>query len=164
MRPWMFLPALALLTACAALPRADSVRPGDSSAQVRERLGAPVAERRTASGELAWYYTTSPTGFETWRVLFGPGGAVTEYRQVLIIENFEWMRSGVTRDDVLDRVGPPMQRMSFAGTNTEAWTYRWLFGTFEMIGEPVFDATTGKAKYVGIFRDPAFSSMPGSQR
>ena len=165
MRNVMNVIAAAVLAAgCAAMPRADSVRAGDSQAQVRERLGVPSEERKLASGESAWYYVTGPSGFETWRVVFAPGGGVKEYRQVLDMGSFEWMRSGATRDQVLDRVGPPMERMGFRGTGTEAWSYRWRDGTLEMIGEPVFDQKTGKVVLVGIYRDPAYSSTVGSQR
>ena len=159
LRPLILAAALAL-TACAAMPRPDSVRAGDSQAQVRARLGAPGYERTLPGGSSAWYYMTGPSGFETWRVVFGPGGAVTEYVQVLSAANFAWMREGATREEVLDRVGPPMERMSFRGTATDAWTYRWRDGTYEMIAQPVFDAATGAVQYVGIFRDPAYSSMP----
>lgn len=160
MRRFLLLLLIATLAACAAVPRPDSVRVGDAQAQVRERLGAPSVERTLADGRTAWYYVTGPSGFETWRVVFGPGGAAAEYAQVLTAANFEWMREGATREQVLDRVGPPMERMSFRGTATEAWTYRWRDVTLEMIGQPVFDAPSGVVKYVGIFRDPAYSSMP----
>jgi outer membrane protein assembly factor BamE (lipoprotein component of BamABCDE complex) len=160
MRPSLLLVLVATLAACAAVPRADSVRLGDSQAQVRERLGAPSVERTLADGQLAWYYVTGPSGFETWRVVFGPGGAVAEYRQVLTAANFEWMRGGATREAILDRMGPPMERMGFWRTGTETWTYRWRDVTLEMIGQPVFEAQTGVVKYVGIFRDPAYESMP----
>jgi outer membrane protein assembly factor BamE (lipoprotein component of BamABCDE complex) len=156
----VLLVTIVALAACAAIPRRDSVRAGESQAQVRERLGAPGAERKLAGGNVAWYYMTGPSGFETWRVVFAPGGTVAEYAQVLTAANFEWMRDGANREEVLDRVGPPMERMSFRRTDTEAWTYRWRFGTFEMIGQPVFDAHSGAVKYVGIFRDPAFAATP----
>ena len=160
----LILAAALALAACAAIPRPGSVRAGESQAQVRERLGAPGAERKLAGGNLAWYYMTGPSGFETWRVVFGPGGTVTEYAQVLTAANFAWMREGATREEVLDRVGPPMEQMSFWRTATDAWTYRWRDGTYEMIAQPVFDAASGAVKYVGIFRDPAYSSMPSSFR
>jgi len=163
LRP-LILAAALLLAACAAMPRPDSVRVGESQAQVRERLGAPGAERQLAGGNLAWYYTTGPSGFETWRVVFGPGGAVTEYAQVLTAANFAWVREGANREEVLDRIGPPMERMSFRGTTTDAWTYRWRDGTYEMIAQPVFDAGSGAVKHVGIFRDPAYASTPSGVR
>lgn len=148
------------LAACAAAPRPDSVRAGDSQAQVRERLGAPATTRTLPDGRTAWYYVTGPSGFETWRVVVGPNGTVVEYAQVLTAANFEWMRQGATREEVLDRMGPPMERMSFWRTGTETWTYRWRDVTLEMIGQPVFDAQSGAVKFVGIFRDPAYESTP----
>jgi len=57
-----------------------------------------------------------------------------------------------------------MERMSFPRTATETWTYRWRDVTFEMIGQPVFDARTGVVQYVGIFRDPAYASTPSGLR
>jgi outer membrane protein assembly factor BamE (lipoprotein component of BamABCDE complex) len=164
LRQLLLLAATLVLAACAAIPRADSVRVGDSQAQVRGRLGAPGAARTLADGRAAWYYLTGPSGFETWRVVFGPGDTVSEYAQVLTATNFEWMRQGANREEVLDRVGPPMERMSFHRTATEAWTYRWRDVTLEMIADAVFDAQSGKVKYVGIYRDPAYSSMPSTNR
>jgi outer membrane protein assembly factor BamE (lipoprotein component of BamABCDE complex) len=160
----LIFPAIVLLAACASNPAADSVRVGDSQAQVRQRLGVPGVERTLSGGVLAWYYPTGPSGFETWRVVFAPGGTVAEYAQVLTAANFLWLREGATRDEALDRMGPPMERMSFWRTGTEAWTYRWRDVTFEMIGQPVFDEKTGAVQYVGIFRDPAYASTPSGLR
>jgi outer membrane protein assembly factor BamE (lipoprotein component of BamABCDE complex) len=160
-----FAPAVALgaaLSACAIIPPdATSIPPGASRDQVQASLGKPVTTRTLPDGRTAWYYPTGPSGFTTWRVVFGPGGSAAEYLQVLTRGNFEWMREGATREEVLDRVGPPMQSMRFGATGTEAWTYRWRDTTLEMIAEPVFDSATGRVKYVGIFRDPAFSSTMG---
>jgi hypothetical protein len=163
LRPLVLAAALSL-AACAAIPRHDSVRAGESQAQVRERLGAPAAERKLAGGNLAWYYPTGPSGFETWRVVYAPGGVVSEYAQVLTPANFVWLREGANREAALDRLGPPMQRMGFWRTATDTWTYRWLDGTFEMIADAVFDAGSGELKYVGIFRDPAYASTPSGVR
>lgn len=156
----------AALSACAIVPPdARSIPPGASRDQVQATLGKPVAARTLPDGRTAWYYPTAPSGSTTWRVVFGAGGNAAEYAQVLTRENFEWMREGATREEVLDRVGPPMQAMRFGATGTEAWTYRWRDATLEMIAEPVFDSASGRVKYVGIFRDPAFSStMSGGMR
>jgi outer membrane protein assembly factor BamE (lipoprotein component of BamABCDE complex) len=163
-RPLVLLVTIVALAACAQTPRRDSVRVGDSPAQVRERLGTPGAERKLAGENLAWYYMTGPSGFETWRVVFGSDGAVTDYAQVLTAANFLWLRDGANREEALDRLGPPMQRMGFRGTATDSWTYRWLDGTFEMISDAVFDAQSGAVKYVGIYRDPAYASTPSGFR
>jgi outer membrane protein assembly factor BamE (lipoprotein component of BamABCDE complex) len=149
--------ALALAGCASVAPRPTSIHTGDGEGQVRAKLGAPAMERKLATGATAWYYATGPSGFFTWRVVFSPAGAVTDYTQVLTAKNFSALGQGATREAVLDQFGPPMERMSFPRTATEAWTYRWMDGTLEMIADAVFDATGG-LKHVALYRDPAFSS------
>lgn len=147
-----------VLAGCASLvPGPASVHVGDAQAQVREKLGAPAAERKLATGGAAWYYATGPSGFYTWRAVFNPAGAVTEYAQVLTAKNFSAVGQGTTRDAVLDQFGPPMERMGFPRSATEVWTYRWMDGTLEMIADAVFDAKGGLT-HIALYRDPAFSS------
>jgi hypothetical protein len=161
-RSWSVFALLALV-GC-AMPGPHSVRVGDSQAAVRGQLGAPAVERKLAGGNVAWYYPTGPSGFETWRVVFNAGGEASEYAQVLTAKTFVAMRDGVTRDAALDLVGPPMQRMAFPLSETEALTYRWRDGTLEMIADVVFDQRTGSLKYIGIYRDPAYASPPHTPR
>jgi hypothetical protein len=151
-----------VVVGCGAIQTDRSVSVGEGQPQVRAKLGAPRAERKLADGQQAWYYPTGPSGFYTWRVVFGPEGQVLHYAQVLTAQNFIAMRDGTTREEVLNRVGPPMQRMDFARTGTEAMTYRWLDGTLEMIADVVLDTASNNVKYVAIYRDPAFTSTPSS--
>ena len=146
------------ITACASNPGPKSVAVGQSPDDVRARLGAPAAERKLPSGQGAWYYTTAPSGFFTWRVVFGADGRVAEYAQVLTRENFIALPKEASRDTVLDKLGPPMERMNFARTATETWTYRWKAGTFEMLAEVTFGAGAGGLRQVSMQRDPAFAS------
>lgn len=149
--------AAAVLAACAAMPPgASSVAVGDRPAQVQAKLGAPKLERKLASGATAWYFPTGPSGFYTWRVVFDPAGVATEYGQVLTAKNFASFAQGAPPDALLDRLGPPMERMTFALSKTEAWTYRWMDGTLEMIADVVFDP--GGLRHIALYRDPAFSS------
>lgn len=156
---WTLLATL-VLAGCVAIPGPSSVRTGDSTGQVRARLGAPAAERTLGSGDVAWYYVTGPSGFDTWRVVFGRDGAVSEYAQVLTARNFTALREAITRDAALDLLGPPMQRMTFARTATETWSYRWRDVTLEMIADVVFEARSGAVRDVWLYRDPAYSSTP----
>jgi len=65
---------------------------------------------------------------------------------------------GDSQEAVRNRLGPPMERMNFRRTSTEAWTYRWKDGTLEMIANVVFGAGSGGLVQVMQERDPAFSS------
>jgi hypothetical protein len=149
------------ITACAGLPGPSSVRIGETQGDVAARLGKPAAERTLPSGGTAWYYPTGPSGFFTYRAIFGSGGTVTEYDQVLTRERLQALPEGATENAVLDALGPPMQRMTFARTDTEVWSYRWLEGTFEMIAEATFNTRKGGLMQVTTFRDPAFTESVG---
>lgn len=146
------------LAGCAGMPGPTSVRTGEAQDAVRAQLGAPATERKLASGESAWYYATGPSSYYTWRVVFGSNGRVTEYTQVLTMQNFFALQEGATRDAVLDRLGPPMERMSFTNTGTEVWTYRYLDGTFQMLADVTFGAGAGTFRQVTTFLDPAYHS------
>lgn len=147
-----------VLAGCASFPGPTSISTGEAQDAVRARLGAPAVERKLASGEAAWYYVTGPSSYYTWRAVFGSNGRVTEYAQVLTMQNFLALQQGATRDVLLDRLGPPMERMSFANTGTEVWTYRWLDGTFQMIANVTIASKAGTFTQVSMFRDPAYTS------
>lgn len=154
-RGWTMLVGALALVGC-AIPNAGSVRPGETPPQVRAKLGAPYVERKIASGDIAWYYISDSY---TWRVVFGRDGAVSEYAQVMTLENFMRLRQvGANRDGMYDLVGPPLQRMAFARTGSEAWTYRWRDMTIPSVTDAVFDARTGELRYMGIYWDPAYIS------
>lgn len=145
------------LSACAAFPGVQSVRNGETQSDVRAKLGAPSVERKLVSGDTAWYYVTGPSSFFTYRVVFGSGGSVTDYTQVLTRKGFMALPQGATQAAVLDALGPPMEDMTFARTATEVWTYRWLEGTFEMLADAVFDTRNGALSHIVVTRDPMFS-------
>jgi len=155
------MPALLLALAiagCAAIPETSSVNVGESADAVRAKLGTPPAERKLSAGQSAWYYTSAPSGWVTWRVVFGAGGRVVEYAQVLTQQNFLALQKDDSRDMVLDRLGPPMERMTFARSATETWTYRWMDGTLEMLADITFGGGTAGLRQVALRRDPAFTS------
>jgi len=160
MKPLLSLCLVLAIAGCATNPTPKSVAVGQSPEEVRAKLGAPAIERKLPSGQSAWYYTTAPSGFFTWRAVFGANGRVSEYAQVLTRQNFQALPKEASRDAVLDRLGPPMEKMNFARTATETWTYRWKDGTFEMLAEITFGAGAGGLQQISLVRDPAFASPP----
>lgn len=147
------------IAGCASTLGPDSIRAGESPNEVRAKSGPPATERKLPSGQSAWYYTTAPSGYFTWRVVFGADGRVGEYTQVLTRQNFFALPNGASRDVVLDRLGPPMERMKFPNSATETWTYRWLDGTFQMLANLTFGA--GGLEQASLIHDPAFTA-PGT--
>lgn len=145
-----------VLSGCAYFLGPNSIRTGESQSEVRAKYGAPAVERRLPSGETAWYYVTGPSSFFTYRVVFGGDGSVKSYSQVLNRQDFMALPEGATRSAVLDELGPPMERMTFARTATEVWTYRWLDGTFEMLADAEFKEG-GDLRQIVLVRDPMFT-------
>lgn len=145
------------IAGCATNPTTASAHAGQSSEEVRAKLGAPAAERKLPSGQSAWYYVTAPSGWVTWRAVFGRDGRVAEYAQVLTRENLQAVPPAASRDAVLDRLGPPMERMTFERTATETWTYRWLDGTLEMLADVTFGSGDKGVVQIALRRDPAFT-------
>lgn len=145
------------VSGCAAFPGPGSIQIGETQSAVRAKLGTPAAERKLGSGNAAWYYITGPSGFDTYRVVFGTSGAVADYSQILTMQNFMTVPQGATKNTVLDELGPPMEEMSFQRTRTQAWTYRWMDGTFEMLADAEFDLDKGTLNKIVVRRDPAFT-------
>lgn len=147
-----------VLAGCASIPGPTSIQTGEAQDAVRARLGPPAMERKLASGATAWYYVTGPSSYFTWRAVIGSNGRVTEYAQVLNMQNFLALQEGAPRDMILDRLGPPMERMTFSNTGTEVWTYRWLDGTFQMIADLTIASAAGTFTQMALIRDPAYTS------
>jgi outer membrane protein assembly factor BamE (lipoprotein component of BamABCDE complex) len=160
MKSFLILCLALAIAGCASMLGPNSVRVGESPDQVRTKFGPPASERKLPSGQNAWYYTTAPSGYFTWRAVFGADGRVSEYSQVLTSQNFYSFPTGASRDQVLDLLGPPEQRMSFERTHTESWTYRFMNGTFYWIANLTFGAGTRGLESVALNQDPAFTS-PG---
>ena len=145
-----------VLAGCAHYPSATAVHAGESQSEVRARLGAPATERKLPNGDTAWYYVTGPSGYYTYRVVYGSDGRVKQYSQVLTEKDFLALPEGASPDAVLDRLGPPMDTMSFARSDTKTWTWRWIDGTQQMLA----DATFGARGLLNLstYPDPAFNS------
>lgn len=118
--------AVALLAGCAAL--APPPQPGQSEAQVQQRLGAPTARYALAGGATRLEFATGPFGRETWMVDLDAGGRVTAAAQVLEagrLAAFQARAPGLTRDELLRELGRPGERRG-ARLGGETWSWRYV--------------------------------------
>ena len=128
---------LAAVTACAAhVPRA--VAPGMPAQEVRERLGAPVAERQVPGHGAYWDYPREPYAY--YRVLLSPDGRVREVRNLFTEENFRRIQAGMTAGEVEALAGIPSAygRQKYAN-GTRSWTYRYHDLGIAKLQHVVFD-------------------------
>jgi hypothetical protein len=114
------------LVSCASYD-GRSLIPGKSTEAEVEALMGPSADRRSGpNGETIRYYSRLPFGRVIFAARFGPDGRLKALEQRLIEDNFERLKSGVSRaDDVRELLGPPYRIEQFPRMQREIWTYQW---------------------------------------
>jgi outer membrane protein assembly factor BamE (lipoprotein component of BamABCDE complex) len=114
-----------LLAAACAVFDARSLQPGTPEAQVRAAMGTPALDLPSPDGSRRLVYPKGPLGTQTFMADVDGNGALIGVHQALTDDVFNGIRPGMTRDDILRRIGPPGETMRFAGTQTESWDYRY---------------------------------------
>src|SRR5262249_60441994 len=102
-----------------------ALRPGASADEVRRTLGPPALELANPDGSRQLAY---PKGYYTGQTIMvhvGQDGLVKGSEQVLDEDHFYRIVPGLTRDDVLRPLGPPLETMEFARLQQVAWDYRY---------------------------------------
>jgi hypothetical protein len=118
---------LALLAAGCASYDGRGLRPGVSSeAEVRGLMGPPAIEVAGDDGGKRLAYPRGPLGTQTFMAEVGRDGTLQSIRQVLNDDTFNGIRPGLTREDILRRIGPPGETMQFSLSGNTAWDYRFV--------------------------------------
>ena len=115
--------AAALLAGCAAYGPGE-LKVGDAAARVEASMGAPTLRLPQADGTRL-VYARGPEGQHTWMVDLDREGRVLRWHQALSEAAFEALPKGLTRDEVLFRLGPPARRTPLHLTGGEFWSYRY---------------------------------------
>ena len=113
------------LSACAAYD-GSGLRPGVSSAEeVVRTMGPPALELANPDGSKSLAYPKGYFSGQTFMVRVGRDGLVQRVEQVLNEDHFYRIVPGITRDDVLRTIGPPIEVMDFERLQQTAWDYRY---------------------------------------
>ena len=100
------------------------VTPGASAIDVESRMGKPIAQGVLPNGEKYWDYTLQPMGYHNYRVTFDPSERVHAVQDLLTKDNIARLVPSMSREQVLDIVGPSRQPEQYAnGTNSLSWRY-----------------------------------------
>jgi hypothetical protein len=103
----------------AALP------PGASIGEATRTLGEPTGEYTLPSGGKRLEFARGPFGKHTWMLDFDASGALKTTTQVLTEANFNAVRAGMSRDEVLLAIGRPSQAWPLAFQRQTVWSYRY---------------------------------------
>jgi hypothetical protein len=141
------------LAGCASLD--GLVARQSTQADVRARLGAPTDIRKDSSGDELWDYVRGPEGNQTHRVRIGADGRVKAVTQLITEERLMSVAPGkTTRDEVLDLLGRPSERM-MTGVG-EAWSWRYRLNGLPGYLVVAFNSN-GTARERMVLIDPANS-------
>jgi len=111
---------LLLLGGCAV-----PLQPGDDADTVRQKLGVPAATYALPDGQTRWAYPTSPFGRHTTMVTLDAAGRVLRWEEALTEANFNALGAGLTKQQVLERLGPPARVWAVRYHDQTVWTYRY---------------------------------------
>lgn len=159
MRKLLWIALLCAVAGCASTV-GSSVRPGMTQADVTRVAGKPFAEGRLPGGEPYWDYTLQPSGYYTWRVVFGPDGAVREVRNLMTQQNFLNLKPGMTEPEVVGVLGPARMRERY-WLGTYSISYRFMEASTFMLMTAEF-SRDGRLTTYHSQPDPAIYSTPSS--
>jgi len=123
----LLVAACALALAGCATNVGSRVHPGMTQAEVMSVGGKPASERKLAGGETAWDYTLQPSGYFTWRVVFGGDGRVRAVDNLTTYENSLKIVPGMTEAEVQTIMGPTFLREKYWQGNYSIG-YRYMDG------------------------------------
>jgi hypothetical protein len=113
-----------LLSACAGYGPGD-LRPGQSEAEVRARMGEPTGRYPLPDGGSRIEYARGPMGQHTYMIDVDGAGRVRGWEQVLTEVRFDALPIGAAQAEVRNRFGrPSVAHVGWRGVG-EVWSYRY---------------------------------------
>ena len=118
--------ALGVVLAACASYAGYGLQPGTSTEDdVRRVMGAPALVFDTRDGGRELIYPRGPMGNETYIAFVAQGGSLEAIRQVLNDGTFDALPLGLSEEDVLRRLGPPRDGMSYSMSRTHSWDWKY---------------------------------------
>ena len=89
-------------------------------------MGPPMARYATPAGGERLEFWRGPYGRHTFMVEFDAQDRMLGWEQVLIEVNFYALRYGMTKDEVLYRIGHPSETQFLTWQQQQLWSYRYV--------------------------------------
>ena len=114
--------AAALLAAACATPASFVGRP----AAELGALGRPIGDFPNPDGSRTLAFSPGYYSGLTYMAEVDPAGTVRAVRQALVEESFQQVVPGMSREEVLRLIGPPLDAMDFTRQREISWEYRFM--------------------------------------
>jgi len=112
------------LSACAGYSP-SGLPAGTPQAQVIERMGPPTGRYALAPSGERLEFARGPMGKHTYMVDFDADLRLLRWEQVLTEKNFYALQIGMSRDEVLRRIGHPSNVRFLSRQQHQLWSYRY---------------------------------------
>lgn len=142
--------AVALLASCAGYSPGSLPQGANRDAAVKV-MGPPTGQYALPSGTRL-EFARGPFGKHTYMLDFDAGGRLLHWQQVLTEANFNALQMGMSRDEVLMKLGRPSHTSYIQWQKLVLWSYRYdaVFCQWFNVG---FNAQ-GKVADLGYTPDP----------
>lgn len=117
--------AAAAMTAGCAFMNPEKIPAGTPSADLLSRFGPPTGEYALPGGGKRLEYARGPYGKQTWMFDLDASGRLAKTSQVLTEANFNAIRRGMGRDEVLAAIGHPGETSRIGWQDQTVWSYRY---------------------------------------
>ncbi|MCP5268333.1 MAG: hypothetical protein H6943_04735 [Zoogloeaceae bacterium] len=119
--------SLLLLSACASYSGQGLESGIATEAEVVQVMGAPAMTWKLASGGKQLAYPRGPAGFQTYMVFIDAAGKLERKVNVMNMETFAKVQSGMTQAQVLQLLGPPQPEWTayFKARDELVWEWRY---------------------------------------
>jgi hypothetical protein len=125
---------VAALCGCAGYD-GRSLQPGVSTLRdVVATMGKPAAQWNNPDHSMQLSYPRGPAGYHSYMVYLDPAGRVDSVRDVMTDDSFKRIARGMTEEDVLRAIGPPVPAWTkyFAARRERVWEWRYCNGYGEL--------------------------------
>jgi hypothetical protein len=122
---WCAAVATAALGGCATRYSPRALESGATVNDVTASMGAPTGRYAMAGGGQRVEYARGPYGKHTYMLDFDSQGRLTSWQQVLDEPRFNDIRTGMSRDELLQTIGHPSDTRQIAHQQRTLWSYRY---------------------------------------
>lgn len=152
-----------LVAACAGYGGGD-LKPGVSMRpEVLASMGEPAMAWKNPDGSQQLAYPRGPSGKQSFMAYLGPDGRLQRIEKVLDGSQFQRIRPGMSKDEVLRILGPPGTPYTqfYARRNELAWSWLFCSHNAEEFFDVMFDDATGIVRSTG--QHPNLVGLDGVQ-